>query len=248
MGRFEFRFGMREIERGENLTGAAILRKRREYEAAHPTYPKWKSPEVHMAQVAKDRTHDLDGIIRDANEGRVGKDVTHMRLREHFERHHFDMKDTNDKGVPPSVEQQMEKWMAHHPMGKRAAAAVKNALPDTVEEKEAALNDLDHAHERQRSLAGGTPSERNENATKGADGKPLNKNAKFGEGAPLSPTNNPAYRELNRLAEKLVKRAKAEKGITMSQEQAFAFIANETARGQFLMKVDKLVRLGPSVA
>jgi hypothetical protein len=131
MGRFEFRFGMREIERGENLTGAAILRKRREYEAAHPSYPKWKSPEevLHMAQIAKDHSHDLDSIIRDANEGKVGKDVTHMRLREHFERHHFDMKDVNEKGVPRSVEQQMEKWMTHHPRGKAAALRSKTLCP-----------------------------------------------------------------------------------------------------------------------
>ena len=82
------------VDRAANTDARVILAKRRAYEAANPNYPRW-NPEQYMTNVQKDHTHDLDGIIADANEGKVGKDATHLKLRDHFERHHFDMKDVD---------------------------------------------------------------------------------------------------------------------------------------------------------
>jgi hypothetical protein len=49
---------------------------------------------------------------------------------------------------------------------------------------------------------------------------------------------------LEKMAVELQRRLKAERGVTWSKEQAFNYMANKTAQGQELMKIDKLVRLG----
>jgi hypothetical protein len=242
---FGFKLGLAPLdERGEDLTGAAILRKRRAFEAANPSYPKWQG-ETHMSDIRKDHTHEWDGIIADANEGRCGRDATFLKLRQHFERYHHSMTDLGKDGNPRSVEQQMESHFAHSPRWKAAALAVKNALLDTASEKRAALEahgrgdlaDL-HEHERDKHPSHGE----HVGATK------IDKNVQFGPNAALSVTNNPAVGRVMRMAERLQKRLKAEKQIEMSKEQCFNFLAQNSETAKALLKLDKAIRLGPSFA
>jgi hypothetical protein len=258
MANFEFRFRPEPLAKcGEDLTAGAILRKRREFELKNPTYPKWQSEESHMAQVQKHGHHaELDQIIDDANEGRVGKDATHLRLVDHFSKHHYSMTDLRKDGDPRSVEQQMERWHKFAPEGKRAAAAVKEALLDTASEKQAALRDHLDDHQRAANRArGGTDladvqeHERRKHPGSGEHvATKIDKNVQFGPNAALSMTNNPAWIKLDKMAGELQKRLKSEQGKDWSREQCFSFLANETASGRYLMKVDKLLRLGAAVA
>jgi hypothetical protein len=256
---FETRFS-HAIERGENMSREAILEKRRAYEAAHPSYPRWQSKEElqKMSDIRKDHAHELDKIIADANEGRVGKDATFLKLKQHFGKYHHSMTDLDPKtGDPRSVDQQMERWQKFAPEGQRAARAVKEALPDTHDEKLAALTDIDEheaaarrvrggtdtddAHARQGELAGG-------HASGEYDATKINKNVQFGKNAPLSRTNNPAVLRVMKMAERLQKRLKDEKQITMSKDQCFAFLAENCETPKALLKLDKAIRLGPTFA
>jgi hypothetical protein len=211
----------------------------------------WRSPQEQQMDIRKDHSHDLDKIIEHMNNGHVGKFAGHLLVKAHFEKHHFSMTDVDKHGNPRPVDSQLAKWQQHHPMGKRAHEAIKNALDDTFAEKEAALKalprdleeheratretrgreDTDDAHERQRAeLGGGAGAGEYLHATKRGVDK---------WGTPLAASNG-ANRELNKLADKLVALAKRDK-VTMTHARAVSEIAG-TDRGKVLMQMDRIFR------
>ena len=176
-----------------------------------------------MPNVQKDAHHELSDIIEHMDTGKVGRDVGHMMVKAHFEKHGFDMRDVDSKGVPKGVESQMQKWLTHHPQGKRAAAAIKGALPDTLSEKQAMLDHLDSTHEHERTK---NPSD--SRATKAVD--------------PTTTMSSVCLDELNRMSHALVEKAKRDK-INLSFEKAFTAIVTLTEKGRSLAALEKYNRI-----
>jgi hypothetical protein len=92
--------------------------------------------------VRKDHHDRLNEIIDDAEQGRVGRDVTALKLRDHFDRHGFSMTDVDKRGRVVPAELKSQNCLDHHPVGKPAALAIASAPFDTHEEKERELEKL----------------------------------------------------------------------------------------------------------
>jgi hypothetical protein len=123
-------------ERGEDVSAAAVLRKRRAFERLHPGYPVWQSEEQqHMASVAKSEHDRLDDLIDNLHKGVVGREAGHLLAVDHFSKHGYSMTDLGKDGDPRPLESQFERFKKFHPQGQRLAAALRDALPDTMEEK-----------------------------------------------------------------------------------------------------------------
>jgi hypothetical protein len=228
------------VDKGAGIGVDVVLRKRREFEAANPGYPRWE-PELLKEQTEMRKAdHPFLEHVQNLSDmvakGEIGVGVAELRgKRAHDSSPMFDAYRKDERGKVLSDHQQWQHFKKHHPVGKAFSEACAHGLRDTPAELEKELglkNDLDAGHERQRELGSGHHGRNEGEVTKGADGKPVRKTL-----------SSVCIGEINKMAAQLVKRAKAEKGVTITFAKAFEVIVNGTEKGRQLAALEKYNRI-----
>jgi hypothetical protein len=217
---------------GEDMTAATILRKRREFERATPSYPKWQQPELLKEQTEMRKADhplqhikDLTDMVR-RNE--IGKSVASYRAKAFHDEHLHDAYRKDERGKVLSDHQQFAHAMQHHPVFKALGEAIAQGNESTEDElaKEYGLkNDTDEAHRRQReNLGGGQNDGENPNATKRDMSAIIND-------------------QLTAKANELLAQARKEGVKGASFHKIFEYVVTKTAWGRSLYELDRYHRI-----
>jgi hypothetical protein len=223
-----FAFDKSEAPASE-LTAEACLKRRREYERLHPSFPKWEGANT-MSSFQKDASpqDQINGVIKDLRTNVIGKNVATLRAKRIHDDHLFQVGATDASGKPLSDAQQWVRWTQQSPQGARFSEALKAANESTQDETDAEVR-------RQAAADGIAPSDI---VDKRSNAEPIAKKE--------TPAASPAYLKLEQMAETLRKRLKAERNVTWSTAQCFSYLATNTDGGKRLMKEDRAAQLGPS--
>lgn len=101
----------------------------------------WLSPQQWAEEKAMQKSHnpadEFDSIVSAVRDGKIGKNVAHIRLKAWHDKHGFDRDRRDPRGRSMSDVQQFQDFLEGTPQGRLANQAMVNGLTDTHEELQA---------------------------------------------------------------------------------------------------------------
>jgi hypothetical protein len=119
------------------LSDSAILKRRREYEAAHPGFPKWEGDRYKQEKQQMTPNDQIQEITKRVNAGEIGKQVADALATDVFNKSIFDINRTTPDGRPMTAEMQIVDHYNRSPVFKALRRACVSGLDSTQKELDA---------------------------------------------------------------------------------------------------------------